>query len=186
MASDVSPAPQSGMRAAGSGERPSDASSVQERACASAGGFSDPHAVTLAEQWLESQGAQDILLVREKRETIRSYRVHLPPLENRESAARKVRELRGKGIRDVSIITNGSLRNGVSLGVYKNRSNADKRLEVLGALGYSALLAAITGAVEHVTIEARVRGEFNTLRAVWKSRFPEHTLRSVACRQVSG
>ena len=185
MAGEVSPAPQPGERAAGSGESPSDATSVQGGACASAGGFSDPHAVALAEQWLVSQGAQDIRLVRERRETISSYRVYLPPLESRESAARKVRELRGKGIRDVAVIMSGSLRNGVSLGVYENRSNADRRLGALGTLGYSALLAANTGAVEHVTIEARVRGEFDRLRAAWKSRFPEHTIRSVACRQVS-
>ena len=184
-AGDVSPAPQPGVRAAGSGEGPSDASSVPESTCASAGGFTDPQAVALAEQWLVSQGAQDIRMVRETRETIRSYRVYLPPLESRESAARKVRELRGKGLRDVGIIMSGALRNGVSLGVYENRSNADKRLGALGALGYSALLAVNTGAVEHVTIEARVRGEFDTLRAAWKSRFPEHTMRSVACRQAS-
>ena len=185
MAGEVSPAPQPGVRAAGSGEGSSDASSVLESACASAGGFNNPHAVALAEHWLVSQGAQDIHMVREKRETIRSYRVYLPPLESRQNAARKVRELRGKGIRDVAIIMSGSLRNGVSLGVYENRSNADKRLGALGALGYSALLAAITGTVEHVTIEARVRGEFDTLRAAWESRFPEHTIRSVACRQAS-
>ena len=124
-------------------------------------------------------------MVRERRETISSYRVYLPPLESRQSAARKVRELRGKGIRDVAVIMSGSLRNGVSLGVYENRSNADRRLGALGALGYPALLASNTGAVEHVTIEARVRGEFDRLRAAWKSRFPEHTIRSVACRQAS-
>ena len=185
MAGEVSPAPQPGERATGSGERPSDASSVRESACASAGGFSDPQAMALAEQWLVSQGAQDIRMVREKRETISSYRVYLPPLESRQRAARKVRELRGKGIRDVAVIMSGSLRNGVSLGVYENRSNADRRLGALGALGYPALLASNTGAVEHVTIRARVRGEFDTLRAAWKFRFPEHTIRSVACRQVS-
>lgn len=181
-AADAVPAPQPGIQAAGNRESPSGASLGQQDACARAGGFSDPHAVELAKQWFRSYGARDIRMARERREIVGSYRVYLPPLESRESAVEKLRELRGKGLRDVAIIRSGALRNGVSLGVYANRSNADGRQGVLAELGYSALVVANIRDVEYATIEARVGGDFHTLRAAWESRFPEHDIVSVACR----
>lgn len=65
--------------------------------------------------------------------------VVIPPLEGRRDALRKLRELQGKGI-DSYIITQGPLKNAISLGLYKRRQSAVDVQGDLKIAGYTAVL----------------------------------------------
>lgn len=64
-------------------------------------------------------------------------RVYIPPFVDRAAAAAALRELRARGIRDVSIIGRGPLADGVSLGVFRSAEGARRRLAALQAMGYA-------------------------------------------------
>ena len=65
--------------------------------------------------------------------------VVIPPLEGRRGALRKLRELQGKGI-DSYIITQGPLKNAISLGLYKRRQSAVDVQGDLKIAGYATVL----------------------------------------------
>ena len=171
-----------GEEAAGTskGTRPAIASTGL--ACVRAGEFTNPADVEEAAQWLRFHGAEAVHVTQQTRERIKSYRVYLPPFESRRSAVVKVRELRRLGISDVAVILKGGLKNAVSLGVYANKVNADRRAAKLDRLGYSVVLEVDEKTVdEHATIEARVGGALDVLTDAWLSRFPKYAIRDVAC-----
>ena len=78
--------------------------------CVATAEFLDMGAVEDAQQWLKSRGAAIVRVSRGTRETVKNYRVYLPPFDSRKGAADKVRELRGQGIRDVAIVGRGDLK----------------------------------------------------------------------------
>ena len=150
--------------------------------CAQAAGFEGRRAVADAALWLKSYGA-DVLEVRDAgRQVAGSRRVYLPPLESREAAEAKVREIRNRGVRDVAVIRDGELANGISFGVFRQAANTNRRVAALERLGYTVRSRA-TG-VERAAgyaIKVRAGGVPATLDAAWTSRFPGRPLRVVDC-----
>lgn len=65
------------------------------------------------------------------------YWVHIKPFVNRQQALTQLRELQSKQI-DSFIIPQGPFQNGISLGVFDKRENAEKRRQEIAAKGYSA------------------------------------------------
>ena len=150
--------------------------------CVDAGGFQGRRAAAAAALWLQSFGA-DVLEVRsEERRTASSYQVYLPPFQSRQQAAAKLREIRDRGVRDVAVIPDGDLANGISFGIYKDVDNMHRRVAALEGLGHSVRSRATDEkAVEEYTIKTRVSGSPATLDAAWESRFPEQSIRVVDC-----
>ena len=146
--------------------------------CARAGGFEDFDAVAGAVQWLRTRGA-DIVAVRlDEDRSIKSYRVFLPPLESHEKAAETVREIQERGVRDVAVIGEGALRNGVSFGVYRDEENMRRRVAALEALGYSARSVPDMEVVDDYVVEVHAPAAFD---ADWQDHFPEQSIRTVDC-----
>ena len=161
---------------------PSGAAAGPEASCLMAGEFSVPARAEDAARWLRAQGAESVRVSRGTREKIESYRVYIPPLEDRGSAAGKMSELRERGVLDVAIILQGSLKHAVSLGVYANQSNAARRAADLRKLGYAVVLEANKKTVEeYAAIEARFGETAEGLGEAWSSQFPGHTIRHVDC-----
>lgn len=145
--------------------------------CFVASGFGSPQAAAEAEAWLLARGLQDIDVRRKEPTAPRNHRVYLPPLESRAAAIEVVYELRDRGVRDVSIISAGPLRNGVSLGVYRNAKNALRRVARIEALGYSVRHApGETGEAGYALAARSGAGAFPPLRAAWRERFPDRPL----------
>lgn len=67
------------------------------------------------------------------------YWVYLPPEPTREMAVNRLRELQDKKI-DSFIVPDGDIANGISLGVFDKRENAEKRLLEISEMGYEAKL----------------------------------------------
>lgn len=161
-----------------SGTAPTEASGGE---CVQAGTFKDRKALAGAVEWMQSQGAEVIDLRHEKAPVVRSYRVYLPALPSAAAAARTLRELRGRGIRDVAAIRKGAGANRISLGVFKSKSNADRRVAQLGKLGYSPKSAPISKSLDAYAVRARADGATPDLVSAWKEKFPGQPIGAVDC-----
>ena len=150
--------------------------------CMAAGEFGDPSSLQDARRWLRSHGAEIVGERGGERETVKSYRVYLPPFPNRSAAAAKMREIRGRGIDDIALISKGPLANAVALGMYRNKANMERRVLRLKELGYPVEWKANGRKDSYKILEARVAGGTDALGAAWASRFPGHTLRNADCR----
>ena len=124
--------------------------------------------------WLQAQGAEVLEVRREEGRNPGPWRVYLPPFASGEEAQAKLREIRSRGVRDVAVIRDGELANGVSFGVYREAANVQRRVAALDRLGYAVRSwgteAAPLGGYE---LEARTRGAAAAFEADWASRFPE-------------
>ena len=70
----------------------------------------------------------------------RGWRVYLPAAGSREDALATARDLAAKGVRDVYVVTAGAAENTVSLGLFRDPANAEKRRDELAALGFQPVL----------------------------------------------
>ncbi len=74
----------------------------------------------------------------------RGYWVFLPALTTREQALGVARQISAKGVRDYYVVTAGDQQNTISLGLFRDQSNAEKRRAEIVALGFDAQLIART------------------------------------------
>ena len=161
----------------------SEPASTPSAFCARAGGFDGRGDVAEAARWLQSHGAEVLEVRHEERRVTDGYRVYLPPLQTRDEAVAKLREIRNSGVRDVVVIPDGDLANGISFGIYRKAENMNRRVAALVRLGYEvrAQPTELEPVGEYV-VEARAGGAPATLDAAWTSRFPGQSLRVVDCR----
>ena len=76
--------------------------------------------------------------IRETRTTqARGYWVYLPAMSSREQALATARTLSQKGVRDYYVVTAGDQQNTISLGLFRDQGNAERRSAALSALGFS-------------------------------------------------
>ncbi len=68
---------------------------------------------------------------------IRGYWVYLPQSTDREAALTLARQLAAGGIRDYYVVTAGANENTISLGMFSDRINADKRVKQIATLGFN-------------------------------------------------
>ena len=66
------------------------------------------------------------------------YWVFIPAMKSREEALRVGRQLSQNNIKDYYVVTGGENENTLSLGLYRDRQNADARLEELLSKGFNA------------------------------------------------
>ena len=151
--------------------------------CARAGGFESLEAAAVAVEWLRAREIGIAAVRLEEKRNVTSWRVFLPPLESHERAAEKVRDIQSAGVRDVAIIGDGDLKNGVSFGVYQDEKNMRRRLSALEALGFAArsVPVEVERADEYV-IEFSAPG---AAASEWKTRFPDRPIRTATCSEVS-
>ena len=160
----------------------SETASTPASFCAYAGRFLDRRAVADAALWLRSYGAEVLEVRHEERRTTSSYRVYLPPFASQQAAVAKLREIRKRGVRDVAVIKDGDLVNGISLGVYREADNMQRRVAALDQLGYSARSRAVElEIVKEYVIKAQAGGTPARLDAAWTKQFPEQPIRVVDC-----
>ncbi|MBK8285829.1 MAG: SPOR domain-containing protein [Ahniella sp.] len=79
----------------------------------------------------------DRVQFRETRTTrSRGWWVFLPAFSDRTSALSAARTLSGQGIRDYYVVTAGDQQNTISLGLFRDRENAERRVAEVQALGF--------------------------------------------------
>ncbi|MCB1896426.1 MAG: SPOR domain-containing protein [Zoogloeaceae bacterium] len=90
-----------------------------------------------------------------------SYWVHVPPLDSRRAADRKVQEIRSQGVRDLFILQEeGPFQFAISLGLFKTESSAQLHLRRLEARGVTGGTITARGNMIH---RLEVRGPVDVL-----------------------
>jgi|GEM_PF-1517136 len=109
-----------------------------EQACFTLGPFADKAKSKRALGLLAEAGA--VASQRDSQEQVPyGYRVYIPPLSSRERAYQVADQLREAGIKDYFVITNPNDKlNGVSLGLFRQRTGAIKRVAQLRNMEYRA------------------------------------------------
>ncbi len=67
----------------------------------------------------------------------RGYWVYLPAVKSREEALGVARSLSARGVRDYYVVTAGEQQNTVSLGLFREQGNAERRRAEIVALGFA-------------------------------------------------
>lgn len=70
----------------------------------------------------------------------RGYWVFLAALKSREEALGVARALSGRGVRDYYVVTAGEQLNTISLGLFRERANAERRKAEIAAMGFTPQL----------------------------------------------
>ena len=129
--------------------------------------------------WLREHGAR--ILSFSSPPPASHYRVYLGPFGDRAEAMRTIADLERLGLRDMARISSGPLRDAVSLGVYREMENADRRLRALRAMGIEPEMQA---AGQQVWLHGSAP-DLRALTAVWSGAFPHAPLSSEPCRPRS-
>jgi len=108
---------------------------LKQDVCVSIGPFTTQADMRAAMNALTPQVAR--IQFREQRTTeVRGYWVYLPAPPSREKALAMARQLSGKGLSDYYIVTVGDQPNAISLGLFRDQGNAEKRKAEVQALGF--------------------------------------------------
>lgn len=106
-------------------------------ACSTLGPFTTTTDMRVAMQTLSPHVAR-IQYREEQVSHSHGYWVYLPAAASREAALDEARQLAAKGIHDYYVVTAGDSQNTISLGLFNDQSNAQKRLAELQKLGFPA------------------------------------------------
>ncbi len=137
--------------------------------CLEIGPFANQSALREAEQALAAIGS--VLSVRETVERrSRGFWVHLPPAATRDQALTMARRLAGEGVDDYYVVTAGDSENTISLGLFRDRANAERRRREMVSRGYSAQLTdRVEEQVIHwLTLRQQARAPDGTGVADWR------------------
>lgn len=83
----------------------------------------------------------------------RGFWVYLPAQGTREAALAAARELSARGLRDYYVVTAGDQENTISLGLFRDRGNAEGRQREVQALGFAPQLSERTEEIPNYWIE---------------------------------
>jgi hypothetical protein len=91
---------------------------------------------------------------RETRASVRrGWRVFIAPSPSREAALATARQLAAAGLRDYFVVTNGAEQNTVSLGLYRELANAERRRAEVAALGLEASMEPRDDEIPHYWVD---------------------------------
>lgn len=86
---------------------------------------------------------------------LRGYWVYLPQTGDREEALARARQLSAANVRDYYVVTEGENQNTISLGMFRDLENAEKRIAQVAKLGFSARRAERGDRVQRFWVEYR-------------------------------
>lgn len=109
-----------------------------------------------------------------------SYMVFIPPQGSKESADRKVEQLRSLGVTDFYVIQDQSdMRWGVSLGIFSSEESAKKRLEQLKQQGVRTARIGARSTISRVAVQLRALDAAGREKLVTiKADFPQQQQRN--------
>ncbi len=138
------PPPQSSEQLAGTQEEPASVplaeilalSPPADRECYTLGPLENEDDISALSAWFNAQGSQATLRSDERREVTSTW-VFLPPLESREAADARVREMQAANIDDIYVIPRGDMANAISLGLYSQKDTLQRRVSQLEGRGFA-------------------------------------------------
>lgn len=118
-----------------------DSAAISDPVCAAFGPFADRADAEAAVATPRQQGRQFQITLKDIT-VVDSYRVYFPPYPSSDGAREMAGQLHGAGINDVYIIPAGARKNAVSVGVFNDRSGAERRRQHLRTLGFKPRVEA--------------------------------------------
>lgn len=97
-----------------------------------------------------------------------SYWVHFPAQANRDAARRQLAQLQARGV-DSYIIPKGEFKNGISLGVFSQKSSADAKIAELKSMGYAPEVQIIGRSYQEVWVMLNEGEEQKLAESTWKT-----------------
>ena len=111
-------------------------------ACFTLGPFNDEASVQQIRGRLEDK-ASSVSMRKKEENRVHRYWVYLPAFDSRKQAIAKSRELGRKKVKDYYIVRSGDNNNSISLGHFKEKAHADRRVKKLKRLGFEPELEVI-------------------------------------------
>lgn len=115
---------------------------IQTSGCLLLGGFKDSQEQAALQQKLAALNIKARALLITSPYGV-DYWVYLPPLASKEAALRQIKALEAQSIEGF-LIADGDLLDGISLGIFAQKEEADARLEQVNQAGYSAALRTLS------------------------------------------
>lgn len=148
------------------------------RVCQSLGPFETESDMRRAMELLTPQTAR-IQFQENSVDTPRGYWVYLPAYSDRDAALKTARQLNAAGVRDYYVVTAGDHENTVSLGLFRERANAQRRQAQIAALGFPARLEERTEVQRRYWVEYELSSGAPDLSGLPGSR--ELTVKPISC-----
>lgn len=119
----------------------SEATTSTTTACYSVGPFTSKFEAGAAKKKLHAWGVQGNR--RTVKTSIEGYWVIIPAQKTRQQANKQIKKLKELGIKDFFLVTTGSRKNAISLGVFSRSSSARRRLKQMQQKGIKAKVAPV-------------------------------------------
>ncbi len=110
---------------------------------------------------------------------LHGYRVFVPALASRDAALEAARQLAAKGISDYYVVTSGAQENTISLGLFHDLVNAEKRRDEVRALSFDARLEPRLDDAQQYWIDAAIARDFDWHQHL--SGYAGLTAKDIAC-----
>ncbi len=110
---------------------------------------------------------------------LHGYRVYVSALASRDAALAAARQLAAKGMSDYYVVTSGAQENTISLGLFNDLVNAEKRRDEVRALGFEARLEPRLDDAQQYWIDVFVARDFD-----WRQHLTGYsglTAKDIAC-----
>jgi len=151
-----------------------------DRECYTIGPLDNEDDISALGAWFSAQGSQATLRSDERREASSTW-VFLPPLDSRQAADERLREMQAANIDDIYVIPRGDMANAISLGLYSQSDSLQRRISELEERGFTPSLLpryrTVTASWFDVTTSAAQPMTVGVLDQI----FPDLTIRQVAC-----
>ncbi len=158
---------------------PPSASAGGDLECFDVSSLSDEGDAVAVASWFDQRGVNVISGVREEKEYL-NYQVFSPPRESRDAAKALFNQMKASGIKDIALIYKGDLNNGISLGVYSSKANAQRRMTMLREMGYEVDTRQRSRTRQVPFVEATaLQGLIN--QEAFSRTFPGHSVMRVSC-----
>jgi hypothetical protein len=100
----------------------------------------------------------------------RGFLVFLPAPATRDEALGVARQLSGRGVRDYYVVTAGDQQNTISLGLFRDRNNAERRRGEIAGLGFTP---AITERLEELPVYWLEYAIAPDTTLAWREKLPD-------------
>ena len=160
--------------------RPVRLAPVVTSVCYSFGPFPKTFLATKATVRLEEMGAKVERRSRRDKQQV-GYWIYLPPLESKQAAVRKTQELKKQKVDDYFIVLASKYQNAISLGVYKNRNGAERRVAELREKGFEPRMEPRYQPINVYWLDVKAHLSERQWGAV-REEYPAQRRETVTCR----
>ncbi|GMQ75856.1 MAG: SPOR domain-containing protein [Gammaproteobacteria bacterium] len=148
--------------------------------CYTVGPLQNEDDISALSAWFSAQGSRATLRSDERREVVSTW-VFLPPLESREAADDRMREMQAANIDDIYVIPRGDMANAVSLGLFSQKETLARRVAQLEDRGFTPSVLPRYRTVTASWFDVTTSAAQPMTVAVLDQIFPDLVIRQVVC-----